>query len=82
MHRNEPLVTVARFKTSFEASVVKGALEDRGIPAFVPGEEQGLFSTNRGGLSLTIVQVFESDHARALAELRRMEMRLVDPASD
>jgi hypothetical protein len=33
MHRDEPLVTIASFPTSFEASLARGALEAVGIPA-------------------------------------------------
>jgi hypothetical protein len=82
VHRNERLITIARFQTAFEASVVRGALEARGIPAFVPGEAQGSFSRNRGGVPMTEVQVFESDQVQAVAELRRLEMKRVDPTSD
>jgi hypothetical protein len=82
VYRDERLITIARFKTSFEASVLRGALEAIGIPAFVPGEAQGSFSRNRGNVPQAEVQVFESDHSRAVAEVRRMEMKLVDPASD
>jgi hypothetical protein len=78
VHKNERLVTIARFQTAFEASVVRGALEARGIRAFVPGEGQGSFSINRGGLATTEVQVFESDQVQAIAELRRLDMKIVD----
>ena len=82
MHRDERLITIAQLQTAFEASVLKGALEAIGIPAFVPGEALGSFSRNRGNIPQAVVQVFESDASRAVAEVRRMEMKLVDPASD
>jgi len=81
-HRNEALVTIASFETSVEASLARGALESIGIAALVPGEALGTFSRNRGGLSLTSLQVFESDRDRALTELRRMQIRIVEPSSE
>lgn len=80
--RDEPLVTIATFRTSFEASLARGALEAIGIDALVPGEELGSFSLNRGGPAVTQLQVFESDRGRAIAELRRMQMRVVEPPSE
>ena len=74
--RDEPLVTIARFETSFEASLARGALEAFGIPALVPGEELGSFSRGQGGIDSTELQVFASDAARAVEELRRMQIRL------
>jgi len=82
VYRDERLITIAQFSTSFEASVLKGALETIGIPAFVPGESLGSFSRNRGNIPQAVVQVFESDVSRAVAEVRRMEMKVVDPASE
>jgi hypothetical protein len=79
MLRQEPLVTIATFVTSMEGSLARGALEAIGIRAFVPGEAQGTFSSMyRGGVSTTELKVFESDRDRAVVELRRMQMRLVD----
>jgi hypothetical protein len=78
MMRHEPLVTIASFHSSFEASLARGALEAIGIPAFVPGEMQGAFSINRGGVSSTRLQVFETDRDRATVELRRMQMRIAE----
>ena len=72
MSRDEALVTIASFPTSFEASLAKSALEWAGILTFVPDEGRGSFSRNRGGLPTETLQVFESDRARAVAELRRM----------
>jgi hypothetical protein len=80
--RDEPLVTVASFETSFEASLARGALEAIGIPAMVPGEALGSFSTHRGGISTTELQVFVSDSDRARVELRRLQMRIVEPPSE
>jgi len=75
--QDEPLVTLASFATDFEASLAKGALEAAGIAAFVPSETPGTFSRNSGGLGAGVLQVFESDRDRAVAELRRMELRVV-----
>jgi hypothetical protein len=83
MHRDEPLVTIATFPTSFEASLARGALEAAGIPALVPAEDFGTFSLHRGaiggsvagGMGSAVLQVFESDRARAVEELRRLDMR-------
>ena len=76
--RNEPLVTIARFETSVEASLARGALEGLGIRALVPGEELGSFSTHRGGIAGTELQVFASDAERATVALRRLQIRVVD----
>ena len=78
--RTEALVTIARFETTFEASVARGALHAIGIRALVPGEGIGSFSTHRGGIAGTELQVFASDAERAVRELRRMQMRIVPPA--
>ena len=76
--RDEALVTIASFPTHVEASLAKGALEAAGIPAFVPSEALGTFSRNRGGIPIGVLQVFESDRDRAVAELRRLELKIVD----
>lgn len=90
MGARETLVTIATFASSFEASLAKGALAVVGIDAFVPDEERGTFSLNRGGGSPigvggpqggSVLQVFESDRARALAELRRVEIRAAEDPS-
>jgi hypothetical protein len=78
MIRQEPLVTIAFFNTAFEASLARGALEAIGIRAYVPGEAQGALSLNRGGISSTTLQVFDSDRNRAAVELRRLQIRIVD----
>ncbi len=80
--RDEPIVTIAVFDTDFEASLARGALEAIGVPALVPGEAQGMLSFNRGGMRTTELQVFESDRDRALVELRRMQIRVVERDSD
>jgi hypothetical protein len=77
MHRREPLVTIGTFETSFDASLARGALEAIGIPAYAPAEIQGAFSLNFAGVRCEL-HVFASDRDRALVELRRMQMRLVD----
>ena len=76
-HRDEPLVTVASFASSFEAGLAKGMLESIGIRAFAPGESLGAFSRNRGGVAEGALQVFESDRDAAIAELRRRDMKIV-----
>jgi hypothetical protein len=79
--QDEALVTIAVFDTSFEASLARGALEGIGIPASVPEELFGPFS-GVGGSGRTALQVFESDRDRAVTELRRMQMRIIDPSSE
>jgi len=80
MRDDEPLVTIAVFETIAEASIARGALESAGIRALVPEEtlvRLGRFPGTRlippGSL-----QVLESDKDRAIAELRRRRIRLVD----
>jgi len=77
--KDKALITIASFPTDFEASLAKGALEAAGISAFVPGEALGTFSRNRGGIPTGVLQVFESDRDRAVAELRRLELKIVKP---
>jgi hypothetical protein len=79
MH-DEALVTIAVFDTVFEASLARGALEGIGIPASVPEEVFGPFS-GVGGSGRTALQVFESDRDRAVTDLRRMQMRIIEPSS-
>ena len=89
MRADESLVTIATFTSSFEASLAKGALAVIGIEAFVPDEERGTFSLNRGGglpvgvggpQGSSALQVCESDRDRALAELRRIERAAQHPS--
>lgn len=80
--KDEPLVTIASYPTSFEASLAKGALEAAGIAAFVPNETVGTFSRNRGGIPVGALQVFECDRDRAVAELRRLDLRVAEPTDD
>jgi hypothetical protein len=81
MRDDERLVTLATFETEFEASLVRGALEAIGIPALAPAEKRGSFVGLYGGTSggPAEVKVFESDRERAMVELRRMQMRTVEP---
>jgi Putative prokaryotic signal transducing protein len=86
MARNdEAIVTIAVFETEFEASLARGALESIGIQALVPGEAGGsiggLYSGRLPG-TVTELRVFESDRDRAIVELRRMQMRIVEPPRD
>jgi hypothetical protein len=76
---DEALVTIASFRTDFEASLAKGALEAIGVSAFVPRETLGTFSRNRGGIPLGVLQVFESNRDRAMAELHRMNLQIARP---
>jgi hypothetical protein len=78
--RDEPLVTIARFETSFEASLARGALEAIGISALAPAEDLG--SYHRGGFSGNELQVFASDADHAITELRRLQIRLLDACGD
>lgn len=72
---DERLVTIAAFDTRFEAGLARGALEAIGIRVLVP-EEHIARATHAFPARL---QVFESDRERALTELRRLQIRLVEP---
>ena len=81
--RDEPIVTLATFGTEFEASLARGALEAIGIRAMVPGELSGTYGRGRDGQFHRVeLKVFESDWERALVELRRMQIRVVEPPDD
>jgi hypothetical protein len=81
MRNDEALVTIATFPTEFEASLARGALEAIGISALVPADAQGSFRGLYNGMapSAAVLKVFESDPDRAVVELRRMQIRVVDP---
>jgi len=78
MRDDEALVTIAVFDTGFEAGLARGALEGVGIRALVPEEYRF-----RGGVHAfpARLQVLESDRDRAVAELRRLQIRLVSSRS-
>ena len=80
MRKDEALVTIAAFPTEFEASLARGALEAIGIPVLVPSESSGTFTGLYSGLraSPAELKVFESDRERALVELRRMQIKIVE----
>lgn len=81
MHDDEALITIATFETETEASLARGALEAIGIRALVPGESSGSFRGMYagGGPSAAELKVFESDRERAVVELHRMQIRVVEP---
>jgi hypothetical protein len=80
MAHDEALVTIATFETELEASFARGTLEAIGIAALVPGEWTGSFTGMYRGLPAQAeLKVFESDRERALAELRRLQIRIVPP---
>jgi len=79
--REEPIVTLATFETEFEASLARGALEAIGIRAMVPGEVFGTYSRNPRFTRIEL-KVFESDRDRAAVELRRLQLRVVEPPED
>lgn len=72
---DERLVTLAEFATRFEAGLARGALEALGIPVLVP-EEHMPRASHAGPARL---QVFHDDRERAVTELRRLQIRLVEP---
>ena len=76
--RDELLVTIAVFDSVVEASLARGALEATGIRALVPEEPsvrlRGTYFFPAGRL-----QVLESDRERALIELRRCQITIVEP---
>jgi hypothetical protein len=79
-HRqDDALITIAIFETELEASFARGALEASGIRALVPGESSGSFPSVRRRATRAELQVFDSDRDRAIAELRRLHIRIVPP---
>jgi hypothetical protein len=81
MRDDEKLVTIAVFDTGFEAGLARGRLEGIGIRALVP--EEHLFRSGGPAHGLPAhLQVLESDRNRAIAELRRIQIRLVEPPSN
>ena len=81
-YRDEPIVTLATFATEFEASLARGALEAIGIPAMVPGENFGAYARYSGAMRDYELKVFESDRDRAIVELRRLQIRVVESPDD
>jgi hypothetical protein len=77
-YSNERIVTIATFSNIVEATLARGALEAIGIRCLVPGESQGSFSRYRGAPETAVLQVFEHDRERAVTELRRLQIRLVE----
>src|SRR5215471_19848307 len=75
---NEKLITIAVFDTGFEAGLARGRLEGIGIRALVP-EEHRVRTGGPPHLFPAHLQVLESDRERATTELRRMQIRLVEP---
>jgi hypothetical protein len=78
MRDDEKLVTVRVFDTRFEAGLARGALENAGIRALVPEEHM----LRAGHAFPAHLQVLESDRDYAIAELRRLQIRLVPRASN
>jgi hypothetical protein len=74
---DERLVTIAVFDTRFEAGLARGALEGAGIRSLVPEEHQ----LRAGQAFPAHLQVLESDRDRAIAELRRLQLRIVPAPS-
>jgi Putative prokaryotic signal transducing protein len=67
MAEQEELVTIRRFRETFEAELAKGRLDSAGIPSFLVGENTALlYGTGLGGLQL---QVSPQDEADALTIL-------------
>jgi len=81
MRDDEPLVTIATFETLWEASIARGALEGVGIRALVP-EERMVRPWRDSIFPSGSLQVLQSDRDRALAELRRSQIRLVESAKN
>jgi hypothetical protein len=80
MRNNEALITIAVFDRVWEACLARGALNNAGIRALVP--EEGLMRTRGGIFPHGSLQVTAADRDRAVAELRRLNMRVVWPAFD
>jgi hypothetical protein len=79
MRDEEALVTIAVFDTLWEASIARGALETAGIRALVPEERIGRLSRSGSIFASGSLQVLESDKDRAVAELRRRQIRIFEP---
>jgi hypothetical protein len=77
---DEALVTIAVFDTIWEACLARGALNNAGIRAVVP--EESLMRARGGIFPHGSLQVVADDRDRAIAELRRLRMRIVRPAFD
>lgn len=77
MRDDEALVTIATFDTLWQASIARGVLESVGIRAVVP-EEKMVRPWRDSIFPSGSLQVLQSDRDRALAELRRSQIRLVE----
>jgi len=77
MHDDDALVTVATFNSVWEASMARGVLEAAGIRALVP--EEALVRSKNMMFPTGSLRVLESDKDRAIAELRRRQIQLVQP---
>lgn len=76
MRDDRKLITIAVFETVWEASLARGALDAAGIRALVPEET---LVRSRGTIFPTgSLQVLEADRDRAVTELRRRQIRLVE----
>ena len=80
MRDDEALITIAVFDRIWEACLARGALSNAGIRALVP--EEALMRSRGGIFPHGSLQVLEADRHRAVAELRRLKMRVVWPAFD
>lgn len=77
MRDDRKLFTIAVFDTVWEAALARGALDAGGIRALVP--EESMFRTRDGIFPSGSLQVLDTDRDRAIAELRRRQIRLVEP---
>ena len=80
MRDDEALITIAVFDRTWEACLARGALDRAGIRAVVP--EEGLMRSRGGIFPHGSLQVVSADRDRAVAELRRLKMRVMWPAFD
>jgi hypothetical protein len=81
MRDDETSVTIALFDTVWEASIARGVLEAAGMRALVP--EEKLVRGRRDSIFPTgSLQVLESDRDRAMTELHRSQIRLVQPPDE
>lgn len=81
MRDKEPLVTIARYETGFDAEVAKMALDNEGIACFLAGMDLVVNMPYPNVIAVEL-QVFQSDARRATEVLSRIVPLEGEPADD